>query len=86
MDILEHLIPFGQEACPDWAFERKVTKRPAQGNTMQSAPRSGLAHLVVSELAPHCGAHLVRGRGQGPPSHDAALDSARDSGTLTFMK
>ena len=61
VDIAQHLIPFGQEACPDWAFERKVTKRPAHGNTMQSAPHSGLAHLVVSELALHCSAQLVRG-------------------------
>ena len=61
VDIPQHLIPFGQEACPDWAFERKVTKRPAHGNTMQSAPHSGLAHLVVSELALHCSAQLVRG-------------------------
>ena len=26
MDIAEHLIPFGQETCPGWALERKVTK------------------------------------------------------------
>ena len=53
---------------------------------MQSPLLSGLTHLVLSELAPHCGAHLVRGQGQRLPSHNAALDSARDSGTLTFMK
>ena len=83
VDIAQHLIPFGQEACPDWAFERKVTKRPAQGNTMQSAPHSGLAHLVVSELALHCSAQLVRGWGQGLPLRDAALDSARNSRALS---
>ncbi|KAB0372355.1 hypothetical protein FD755_016147 [Muntiacus reevesi] len=25
VDIAEHLIPFGQETCPGWALERKVT-------------------------------------------------------------
>ena len=83
VDIPQHLILFGQEACPDWAFERKVTKIPAHGDTMQSPPCSGLAHLVVSESALHCSAQLVRGWGQGLPLHDAALDSARDSGTLS---
>ena len=83
VDIPQHLIPFGQEACPDWAFKRKVTKRPAHGNTMQSAPRSGLAYLVVSELALHCSAQLVRGWGQGLPLRDAALDSMRDSRALS---
>ena len=83
VDIPQHLIPFGQEACPDWAFERKVTKRPAHGNTMKSAPHSGLAHLVVSELARHCSAQLVRGLGQGLPLLHGALDSARDSRTLS---
>ncbi|OWJ99491.1 hypothetical protein Celaphus_00009680, partial [Cervus elaphus hippelaphus] len=29
VDIPEHLIPFGQEACPDWALKWKVTERPA---------------------------------------------------------
>ena len=82
-DIPQHLIPFGQQACSDWAFKRKVTKRPAHGNTMQSAPRSGLAHLVVSELALHCSAQLVRGWGQGLPLPDAALDSARNSRALS---
>ena len=83
VDIPQHLIPFGQEACQDWAFERKMTKRPAQGNTMLSAPRSGLAHLVVSELALHCSAQLVWGWWQGLPLHDAALDSVRDSRILS---
>ena len=83
VDILQHLIPFGQEACPDWAFERKVTKRPAHGNTMKSAPHCGLAHLVVSQLARHCSAQLVPGLGQGLPLLHAALDSARDSRTLS---
>ena len=72
-----------QEACPDWAFERKVTKIPAHGDTMQSPPCSGLAHLVVSESTLHCSAQLVRGWGQGLPLHGAALDLARDSGTLS---
>ena len=85
VDIAQHLIPFGLEACPDWAFERKVTKRPAHGNTIQSAPRSGVAHLVVSELALHCSAQLVRGWGHGLPLRDAALDSASDSRTLSSM-
>ena len=83
VDIPQHLIPFGQEACPDWAFERKVTKRPAHGNTMKSAPHCGLAHLVVSQLARHCSAQLVPGLGQGLPLLHAALDSARDSRTLS---
>lgn len=83
VDIPQHLILFGQEACPDWAFERKVTKIPAHGDTMQSPPCSGLAHLVVSESALHCSAQLVWGWGQGLPLHDAALDLARDSGTLS---
>ncbi|CAI9181351.1 unnamed protein product [Rangifer tarandus platyrhynchus] len=50
-DILQHLILFGQEACPDWALERKVTERPEHADTMQSPLRSGLAHLVLSESA-----------------------------------
>ncbi|XDA91009.1 hypothetical protein R6Z07F_020277 [Ovis aries] len=25
VDIPKHLTPFGQEACPDWALERKLT-------------------------------------------------------------
>ena len=25
VDIPQHLIPFGQEACPDWDLERKET-------------------------------------------------------------
>ncbi|OWJ99577.1 hypothetical protein Celaphus_00009693 [Cervus elaphus hippelaphus] len=86
VDILQHLILFGQEACPDWALERKVTERPEHADTMQSPLRSGLAHLVLSESAPRCGAHLVRGQEQGLHSQDAALDSAKDSGTLTFTK
>ena len=36
MDIPEHLIPFEEEACPGWALERKVTKRPAHSDTVQS--------------------------------------------------
>ncbi|OWJ99313.1 hypothetical protein Celaphus_00010074, partial [Cervus elaphus hippelaphus] len=28
VNILQHLILFGQEACPDWALKRKVTERP----------------------------------------------------------
>ena len=34
VDIPQHLIPFGQEACPDWALKRKVTERSAHGDTM----------------------------------------------------
>ncbi|OWJ99222.1 hypothetical protein Celaphus_00009597, partial [Cervus elaphus hippelaphus] len=29
VDIPKHLTPFGQEACPDWALNRKGTERPA---------------------------------------------------------
>ena len=71
VDIAEHLIPFGQETCPGWALERKVTKRPAHGDTVQSTLRPGHARLVPSELGPpwvFCqlgagwgsGIHLVR--------------------------
>ena len=86
VDISEHLILFGQEACPDWTLERKATKRPAHADTMQLLPRSGLAHLILSDSAPRSGAHLLRSQGQGLPSQDAALDSVKDSGTLTFTK
>ncbi|KAJ1369144.1 hypothetical protein KIN20_030546 [Parelaphostrongylus tenuis] len=55
VDIAEHLIPFGQETCPGWALERKVTKRPAHGDTVQSPLRPGHARLVPSELAPPLG-------------------------------
>ena len=55
MDIPKHLTRFGQEACPDWALERKVTERPAHGDTIPSPPRPGHARLVQSELAPPCG-------------------------------
>ena len=34
VDIPEHLIPFGQEAFPDWAFQRKVTERAGHGDTI----------------------------------------------------
>ena len=85
VNILQHLILFGQEACPDWALERKVTERPEHADTMQSPLCSGLAHLVLSESALCCGAHLVWGWGQGLPSCDAALESVRVSGNLTFM-
>ena len=54
-------FPFGQEACPNWALERKVTEKPAHGDTIQSPLCPGCAHLVQSEWAPPtwCGA---RGR------------------------
>ena len=55
VDIAEHLIPFGQETCPGWALERKVTKRPAHGDTVQSSLRPGHARLVPSELGPPLG-------------------------------
>ena len=55
VDFAEHLIPFGQETCPGWALERKVTKRPPYGDTVQSSLRPGCAHLVPSELAPPLG-------------------------------
>ena len=55
VDIPKHLTRFGQEACPDWALERKVTERPAHGDTIPSPPRPGHARLVQSELAPPCG-------------------------------
>ena len=54
-DIPEHLIPFGQEACLDWALKWKVTERPAHGDTVQSPSCPGCAHLVWSELAPPWG-------------------------------
>ena len=55
VDIPEHLIPFGQEACPDWVPKRKVTKRPAHGDTVQSPLLPGRAHLVLSQSAPPWG-------------------------------
>ena len=55
VDIAEHLIPFGQETCPGWALERKVTKRPAHGDTVQSPLRPAHARLVPSELGPPLG-------------------------------
>ena len=55
VDIAEHLSPFGQETCPGWALEGKVTKRPAHGDTVQSQLHPGCAHLVPSELAPLLG-------------------------------
>ncbi|KAI4554667.1 hypothetical protein MJG53_019966 [Ovis ammon polii x Ovis aries] len=54
VDIPKHLTPFGQEACPDWALERKVTERPAHGDTIRSPPCPGHARLVQSESAPPC--------------------------------
>ncbi|KAM7225442.1 hypothetical protein CapIbe_023419 [Capra ibex] len=55
VDIPKHLIPFGQEACPGSAVERKVTKRPAHGDTVQSPLLPGRAHLVLSQSAPPWG-------------------------------
>ncbi|XDA90673.1 hypothetical protein R6Z07F_020279 [Ovis aries] len=60
VDIPKHLTPFGQEACPDWALERKVTERPAHGDTIRSPPCPGHARLVQSESAPPCGAPGTR--------------------------
>lgn len=50
----KHLTHFGQEASPDWALERKVTERPAHGDTIWSPPCPGHAGLVRSESAPPC--------------------------------
>lgn len=50
----KHLSHFGQEASPDWALERKVTERPAHGDTIWSPPCPGHAGLVRSESAPPC--------------------------------
>ena len=55
VDIPEHLIPFGQEACPGWALERKAAKRPVHGDTVQSPLLPGRAHLVLSQSAPPWG-------------------------------
>ena len=55
VDIPEHLIPFGQEACPGWALERKVAKTPVHGDTVQSPLLPGRAHLVLSQSAPPWG-------------------------------
>ena len=81
MDIPKHLTRFGQEACPDWALERKVTERPAHGDTIPSPPRPGHARLVQSELAhPAVSCPLGVGPGAG------TLDSARVSRTLLYKK
>ena len=58
MDIPEHLIPFGQEACPDLAPKWKVTKKPAHGDTIQLPSCPGCAR-------PHPGVHCPLGAGLG---------------------
>lgn len=65
MDILEHLIPFGQEACPDWVLKRKVTKRPAHGDTSQLPPGPGRCLNWFSLNRPHPGVHCPLGMGSG---------------------
>ena len=88
VDIPEHLIPFGQEAFPDWALQRKVTERPGHGDTNQFPTHPRHAHLVWSESALSWGglATWCRARGWGLPSCGSALDSVRVSRALTFMK
>ncbi|KAB0340526.1 hypothetical protein FD754_023054 [Muntiacus muntjak] len=69
VDIPEHLIPFGQEACPDWALKWKVTERRTHGDTIQLPSCPGCAHLVWSESAPPLGSlpTWCRAGGQDSP-------------------
>ena len=80
MDIPEHLIPFGQEACPDWALKWKVTEKPAHGDTIQLPSCPGCARLVWSESAPPWGALPTWCGAQGQDSpHVVLLWTQRES-------
>ena len=52
VDILKHLILFGQEACPGWAVKGRVMERPAHGDTVQSLLCPVRARLVRCDPAP----------------------------------
>ena len=85
--IPEHLIPFGQEAYPDWALERNVTKRPARCDTVQSLLCPECACLVRPESAPPWGVLPTWwGFGVWDSPHAVLLWTQRVSGTLIFMK
>ena len=80
VDIPEHLIPFGQEACPDWALKWKVTEKPAHGDTIQLTSCPGCAHLVWSESAPPWGVLPTWCGAQGQDSpHVVLLWTQRES-------
>ena len=86
MDIPEHLIPFGQEACPGWALERKVIKIPGHSDTVQLPLRPGRARLVRSESAPPWGVLPAWcGSGNRDNPRVVLLWTQHESPRLTFM-